>query len=800
MKFSLSWLKQHLETEASADQIADRLTMIGLELESVEDRAKALAPFTVAYVKEARQHPNADRLSVCIVDTGSEEVQVVCGAPNARTGMIGVFAAAGSYIPGTDMVLKPGVIRGEASNGMLVSEREMGLSDEHEGIIELAEGATVGEPFARFLGLDDPVIEVGVTPNRSDCLGVRGVARDLAAAGLGDLKPSDLSPIEGSFDSPVLWQRDLPADKQDACPLVVGRYFRGVENKPSPKWLQDRLRAIGLRPISALVDITNYVTQDLGRPLHVFDADKIAGDLTMRMARDGEEILALDGKSYRLEPEMTVIADENRVQGIGGVMGGELSGCTEETKNVFLEVALFDPVRVAATGRKLAILSDARYRFERGVDPESAFWGAEVAARLVRELCGGEASHVVSAGEMPAWHRTVALRPDRVAALGGVEVADDEQARILGDLGFQTASENGRIVAQVPSWRPDVEGEACLVEEVLRIHGFDKIPEVPLPREDDLPHPVLTTAQRRSGFARTALAWRGLSEAVTFCFMSSKTAELFGEIPESLRLVNPISADLDVMRPSVLPNLALAAARNGDRGFGDTALFEIGPHYTDDTPDGQVLVAAGLRAGRLGQRSWAEAARDVDLFDAKGDALAVLEACGAPVDNLQVATKAPGWYHPGRSGALGLGPKVMAHFGELHPRLLRALDLKGPAVCFEVFIEAIPEPRAKGGKLRPALDASSFQPVERDFAFLVDEAVPADKLLRAAKGADKELVAAVSLFDAYGGRGIPEGKKSLAIAVTLQPKKRTLTDPEIEQVAAKIVAQVKKATGGELRS
>jgi phenylalanyl-tRNA synthetase beta chain len=658
----------------------------------------------------------------------------------------------------------------------------------------------VGEPFARYLGLDDPVIDVAVTPNRSDCLGVRGIARDLAAAGLGRLRPCDLSPVAGGFDSPVLWRRDLPADKDDACPLVVGRTFREVENRPSPKWLRERLRAIGLRPISALVDITNYVTHDLGRPLHVFDADKIAGDLTMRMARDGEEILALDGKTYELDSEMTVIADQSAVQGIGGVMGGELSGCTEATRNVFLEVALFDPVRVAATGRKLAIQSDARYRFERGVDPESAFWGAEVAARLVRELCGGEASHLVSAGSMPDWRRAIELRPDRVATLGGLELPADEQTRILGDLGFEVAPSNGRIVAQVPSWRPDIEGEACLVEEVLRIRGYDKIPEVPLPREDDLPHPVLTAAQRRSGFARTALAWRGLSEAVTFSFMSAKTAELFGQIPEDLRLVNPISADLDVMRPSVLPNLAAAAARNADRGFGDIALFEIGPHYLDDSPAGQVAVAAGLRAGRFGPRSWAGESRPVDLFDAKGDALAVLEACGAPVDNLQVTTDAPAWYHPGRSGALCLGPKVLAHFGELHPRLLRALELKGPAVCFEVLIEAIPEPRAKAGKTRPALQVSPYQPLERDFAFLVDRSVPADKLIRAAKGADKELISAVALFDAYEGRGIPKGKKSLAIAVTLQPRKRTLTDPEIEGVAAKIVAQVKKATGGELRA
>ena len=800
MKFSLSWLKDHLDTDASVEVIADTLTMIGLELEAVVDRAKDLAPFTVARVKQARPHPNADRLSVCIVEVDGAEVQVVCGAPNARSGMIGVFAPAGSYIPGTDTVLKPGVIRGEASNGMLVSEREMGLSDEHEGIIELPDDTVVGTPFARVLGLDDPVIEIAVTPNRGDCLGVRGIARDLAAAGLGRFKPRDLAPVAGSFDSPLAWRRDLPADQADACPLVVGRSFRNVRNGPSPKWLQDRLRAIGLRPISALVDITNYVTHDLGRPLHVFDADKLAGDLTMRMARDGEEILALDGKAYTLDPEMTVIADNAGVQGIGGVMGGELSGCTATTTSVFLEVALFEPVRVAATGRKLGIISDARYRFERGVDPESAFWGAEVAARLVHELCGGEASHLVTAGEMPDWRRSIELRVERAGTLGGLDLPADDQSRILGDLGFKVEAANGRIVAQVPPWRPDVEGEACLVEEVLRIHGYDRVPEVALPRETDLPHAALTPAQRREGHARRALAWRGLNEAVTFSFMSDRIAALFKAIPDSLRLVNPISSDLDVMRPSVLPNLASAAARNADRGTGDSALFEVGQEYRDDSPEGQALVAAGLRVGRATPRHWAGETRAVDAFDAKGDALAVLVACGAPVEGLQVTTDPPGWYHPGRSGVLRLGPKVLATFGELHPRILRALDLRGPAAAFEVFLEAIPEPRAKAGKLRPALDASPFQPVERDFAFLVDVAVPADKLLRAAKGADKDLVAGVALFDAYAGKGIPEGKKSLAIAVTLQPKTRTLTDPEIERVAQKIVAQVEKATGGELRA
>ncbi|WP_193368892.1 phenylalanine--tRNA ligase subunit beta [Pelagibius marinus] len=798
MKFTLSWLKDHLETGASLKEITDKLSMIGLEVEGVEDRAETLKPFTVAYVKEARPHPNADRLRVCVVDTGTEEVQVVCGAPNARTGMKGVFAPVGSYVPGIDLTLKAGKIRGEASNGMLVSEREMGLSDEHEGIIDLPEDAPLGAPFAEVAGLNDPVIEIAITPNRGDCLGVRGVARDLVAAGLGSLKPFDSTRQPGGFESPIKWRRDLPADRQEACPFVAGRYFRGVKNGPSPKWMQDRLRAIGLRPISALVDITNYVTYDLGRPLHVFDADKVKGDVVMRFAQPGAEILALDGDTYTLDAEMVAIHDDNGPEGIGGVMGGELSGCQADTTNVFLEVALFDPDMVARTGRKLGIHSDARFRFERGLDPQSAVWGVDVATRLILELCGGEASEVVSAGEIPPETRRVTLRPARVAELGGMEVAPARQAEILERLGFEVAQENGAIAAVPPSWRPDVESEACLVEEVMRIHGYDDIPEVELPRDSYLPRAVLTAAQRRVSAARTALVWRGMLEGVTFSFVSSKEAALFGGGAEALRLANPISADLDVMRPTPLANLATAAVRNADRGYGDLALFEVGPQYVDDTPEGQLTVAAGLRAGEFQPRHWAGGARAADVFDAKGDAEAVLGACEAPVENLQVTRDAPGWYHPGRSGVLRLGPKVLAQFGELHPRVLKALDLKGPAVAFEVFLDAIPLPRA-GKQKRSLLELSPFQPVSRDFAFLVDEEVPAEKVLRAARGADKALIAGVSLFDVYQGKGVEPGKKSLAIAVTLQPREATLTDQEIEAVAEKVVAQVTKATGGTLR-
>ena len=802
MKFTLSWLKDHLETDAPLDRITDALTAVGLELESVHDPAKDLAPFIVGHVVEARQHPNADRLRVCIVDTGTEKLQVVCGAPNARAGMKGVFAPAGSHIPGTGLDLKPGVIRGEASNGMLCSEREMGLSEAHDGIIELPPDAPLGTSFAALMGLDDPVIDIAVTPNRGDCLGVRGVARDLAAAGIGKLKPfTAAEPVDASYKSPLQWRRDLSGDSAGACPMVVGRHFRKLKNGASPDWMQRRLRAIGLRPISALVDITNYVTFDLGRPLHVFDAKKLAGsELTMRLARAGESILALDGKEYTLSDGMTVIADSKGVHGIAGIMGGEMTGCSETTTEVFLEVALFDPIRTAATGRKLGIESDARYRFERNLDPQSALWGAEVAARLILELCGGEASDLSIAGTMPKTAREISLRGDRVMTLGGLDLAVDEQRRILGALGFETALRGGAIVANPPSWRPDIDGEACLVEEILRVRGLDAIPAVPLDRPSALPGLVLTAGQRRESFARKTLAGRGMMEAVTWSFMAGEHAALFGGGNPALRLENPISAELSEMRPSILPNLIAAAGRNTDRGYPDVALFEVGPTFRDDTPQGEDTVAAGLRSGRTGPRHWASPPRAVDAFDVKADAMAVLAACGAPVDNLQVTRDAPSWYHPGRSGALRLGPNVLALFGEIHPGILRAMDVKGPACAFEIFLHRIPQPRGKGGKARPLLKPSPFQSTGRDFAFVVESTVPAETILRAARGADKALIADVAVFDVYEGANVGPGMKSVAIAVTLQPAERTLTDEEIEKVSAAIVAAVGKQTGGKLRA
>ncbi len=801
MKFTLGWLKGHLETDASIGEIVDTLIQIGLEVDTVDDPAAELSAFRVAHVISAEQHPDADRLRVCQVDTGEETIQVVCGAPNARAGMKGVFAPVGTWVPGIEVELKAAKIRGVESSGMLVSEREMGLSDEHDGIIDLPEDAPIGVPFAEVLGIDDPVIDIELTPNRPDCTGVRGIARDLAAAGLGTLKPfAAAATVDGSYDSPVSW---AIAEDGNACSYVVGRHFRGVTNGPSPKWVQDRLRAVGLRPISALVDVTNYVSLDLGRPLHVFDAGKLENQtLTMRRARDGEDFMALVEKEYTLDSEMTVIGDGDTAEALAGVMGGLESSCTEDTTEVFLEVALFDPVSVATTGRKLQMDSDARYRFERGVDPQSAEWGADVAARLILEFCGGETSKPVRAGAMPDWQKSVELRNDRVATLGGVDVPADRQAEILDALGFETERLNGKMNAAVPSWRPDIGGEADLVEEITRIHGFDRIAPVSLDRDAALPLVAITPEQRRTSNVRRALAAQGLDEAVTWSFMGREHAELFGEVPETLMLANPISSELDAMRPSILGNLLLAAGRNVDRGFADLGLFELGPAYQDASPDGQQLVAAGVRHGHAATPHWSGQTRAADALDAKADALAALDAAGAPSGNVQISRDAPDWYHPGRSGALRLGKNVLAYFGEVHPGVLRGLDVRGPAVAFEVFLDNLPplkDAKKKGGAARPPLHLESLQPVRRDFAFLVDSDVQAGDLLRAARGADRDVITDVALFDVYEGKNVEEGKKSLAIQTTLQPTEATFTDAEIEDFSAKIVAAVEKATGGALR-
>ncbi len=790
MKFTLSWLKQHLDTNASLDEILEGLIGVGLEVEEVSDRGKDLSAFKVAYVLEAEKHPNADKLKLCKVETDAGIKQVVCGAPNARAGMKAIIALPGAVIPATKEILQLGSIRGQESQAMMCSERELLLSDEHNGIIEVLGDWPVGTPAAVALGLNDPMIYIKVTANRPDALGVYGLARDLAAKGLGHLKPLQAEPVKGTFKSPFAVSI---AGDGNACKLFVGRTFKGVKNGPSPKWLQDQLRAIGLRPISTLVDITNYITFSYARPLHVFDADKVHGNITARMAKDGESLLALDGKTYTLSSDMAVIADDRSAEGIAGIMGGEETGCSESTTNVFLEAAYFDPRQTAATGRKLGIHSDARYRFERGVDPAFTQAGAEIATRMILDLCGGEASDLVIAGAVPNTARTYTLRKHRVKSLGGVDIPWTEQLKILHDLGFVT-SEAG--VAQVPSWRPDVNGEADLVEEICRIHGLDKVPNAPMSRPNDIARPILNPLQKSMLAARRTLAMRGFNECATWAFLPEAQAKLFGGGQPELKLGNPISSELSDMRPSLLPNLIAAAGRNGSHGFADAQLAEVGHAYAGDRPENETLRAGGIRRGQAIARSVQSAGRLVDAFDAKADVLAVIEACGLAASTLQVVQGAPPWFHPGRSGTIQMGPQnKLAYFGEIHPKVLAMMDVKGPLVGFEIILSALPASKQKSAS-RAALVTSDLLPVSRDFAFVVENKVQAVELIKAVKGADKVLISEAQVFDVYQLEG---DRKSLAIEVTLQPNEKTFTDADIEAISAKIVSTANTAVGAILR-
>ena len=795
MKFTTSWLNEHLDTDVAVDALVDAMTMAGLEVEHVADPRATLAAFTVAKVLNAEPHPDADRLRVCTVETKDGTKQIVCGAPNARTGLVGIYAPLGTFIPGLDMTLdaKPRKIRGVESQGMLCSAKELEAGEDHDGIIELEGDWEVGAPASDALGLGDPVIDFEVTPNRPDWLGVRGIARDLAAAGVGTFIDKPVEPVPGGFPCPV----KVTIEDEAFCPAFGLRLIRGVKNGPSPEWLQQRLTAIGLRPINALVDVTNFFTYDQARPLHVFDAAKVAGDLVIRKAKPGESLLALDGKTYALDEDVGVIADDNGVESLAGVMGGEASGCDAATTDVLLEAALWDPLTIARTGRKLGIVSDAQYRFARGVDPASVAEALDAAAAMIIAICGGEASEPLIAGSVPTDTTTVDFAPSEVERLTGLTVADTEIMRILTALGFAVKKEKGgRFTVTAPSWRPDVAGPADLVEEVARIVGFDTLPEEPLPVLEGRRPLAISLGRRRAGDARRRLAARGLFEAVTWSFCRGDQAALFGGA-DGLTLANPISVELDAMRPSPLPHLLAALQRNADRGWPGDGLFEVGPVYRGVEPDDQETVAAGVRPARL-VRHWTNG-RAADVFDAKADALAALDAIGAPADKLQVAA-ASEWWHPGRSGRLQLGPKlVLAEFGELHPRVLRALDVDGPIVGFEVYLDRAPAPRAKATKTKPPFAASELMPVRRDFAFVVDDAVAAGDITRAALGADKALVVDAAVFDVFAGEAIGAGKKSVAIEVTLQPVEATLDDKALDAVSSKIVAAVAKATGGALR-
>lgn len=791
MKFTLSWLKEHLTTEASLDEIVERLNTSGLVVDSVQHLGERLKGFKVVHVLDAKPHPDADRLKVLLIDTGQEKLQVVCGGANARQGMKGVLASPGLTIPSNGMIMKIAAVRGVESHGMMCSEQELELAETSEGIIELPEDAPVGIDFAVYAGLDDPILDVEVTPNRGDCLGVRGIARDLAATTLGTLTELNISPVQGTYQSPIM----VDLTPSQACSYFTGRFIRGLTNCESPDWLQKKLKAIGIRPISALVDITNFICFDRGRPMHVFDADKIRGNLIVRTARSGETLLALNGKSYALDSDMTIVADTQGPLAVGGIIGGMESGAHLETQNIFLECALFDPISIALTGRKAGIITDSRYRLERGVDPAIIDECLEQATQLILEICGGEPSDVVRAGQLPENTQTILFDFYRIASLGGLNLPETESRAILEKLGCQV-SEN-KICP--PSWRKDLEGSAHLVEEVLRIKGYDTIPAVELPKANDdeqlSDNSILAAAQKRRWIARRALASRGFYEALTWSFLSEKQAKLFNGGDSALKIENPISTDLSDMRPSLLPNLLSAIARNLSRGVKNPTLFEVGHQYQKET---QTLVVAAIRAGETNSKHWAQPPRPVDFFDIKADVLALLASLGIEASTPQLTAEAPSWYHPSRSASLKLGLKVtLATFGELHPSLLKEFDLQTPLVAFECYIDSIPLPK-KDFRKKPLL-LSPYQVVERDFAFILEESVSADKILSSIRKVDPHLIKEIRIFDVYQGPGVPEGKKSMGLSIRLEPQEATLTETQISDLSDKIISAAQQI-GAQLRT
>lgn len=791
MKFTLSWLKDHLETDATVQQVVDAMTMAGLEVEHVDDPASKLAAFSVAKIVEAVQHPNADRLRVCQVDTRDGRKEIVCGAPNARAGITVVYAPIGAYVPGLGVTLVEKPVRGVVSNGMLCSASELETASESDGIMELPEELAVGTPVAQALGLE-AVIDFEVTPNRPDWLGVVGIARDLAAAGLGKLKDVSIAPIAGQFANPI----EIRLDGSDGCRQFSGRLIRGVKNGPSPAWLQQKLTSIGLRPINALVDVTNLISYDRARPLHVYDAAKLSGSfIEARAGREGESVEALDGKTYAVTPDITVIADASGAIGLGGVMGGLSTGCSEETTDVFVESAWFDPIRVAQTGRTTGITSDAQYRFARTVDPASQVPGLELATKLILELCGGEPSEVTVVGEAPAAPEPIEFDRGYVRQLSGLDLSRERIDQILTDLGFKL---DGEMVGP-PSWRRDVEGKADLVEEVARIEGYDALPALPLPEIARPAGGVLTARQSRVRAGRRAMAAKGYAETITWSFCKRETARLFGGGRDELVITNPIASDLDCMRPSILPNLIEAAGRNARRGFPDVALFEIGPFYKGDQPADQMTAISAVVAPHAPRR-WDGVSTD-PLYELKADVLSLLDDLGAPTASLQVSQSGlSDWWHPGRAAALRLGKNTLVEFGEVHPRILKALDVDGPVLAFELVLDNLPEPKRKATKTKPALELSPLMPLSRDFAFVVAEDVAAGDLTKAVVGADKALITDARVFDVYRGAGVPEGSKSVAVEILLQPREKTLTDAEIEALSAKVVAAAEKAVSAKLRA
>ncbi|MBR3501829.1 MAG: phenylalanine--tRNA ligase subunit beta [Alphaproteobacteria bacterium] len=794
MKFTLYWLKEHLETTASVDEISETLTRIGLEVEEVINPAAALDDFITARLDSVENHPDSDHLHVLCVNDGTNKYQVVCGAPNVKEGLIGIFAREGTLIPLFNERLKKASIRGVESCGMMCAEDEIGVGEDHNGIIELPADTPIGIKAAEVLHID-PVIEVSITPNRAECLGVRGIARDLAAAGLGKLKPLNIAKTPAIFANPLPIKVSCPAE----CPTYTGRYIRGVNNHAqTPKWMKDRLNAIGIHSISPLVDITNYINYDLARPLHVFDADKLSGGLNIRMAQQGEKFIALNEKEYVLPDYALGICDDEGVQCLGGIMGGLSKGCSENTTNVLLECAWFKPECIAKTGRHLQIDSDSRYRYERWVDPMSNISGSDYATAMILEICGGEASEITVIGAENYQPQVAYLRPERLESFIGMPVSTEKSMEILQKLGFETTLVDGKIKAVTPSWRGDIECEQDLIEEVVRMIGLDEIPAVSLPH-DKLPKPILTPAQHNAVVVKHELASRGMYETVTWSFADSDIAQYFRKGQEAIILQNPIAKELNEMRPSILPNLLTAVKNNTARGYANLALFEVGPEFTGRNPQEQHTSVSGVRSGQTAKKDWSGSARDYDVFDAKADALAVIAAANGTFENPQITTDAPSYYHPGRSGTIRLGKNVLAYFGEIHPSILKVLNIKNRVVAFEVNLNNIPLPRNSQGKARKRLELSAFQPVDKDLAFVVDKNVSAAAIIAAAKNADRNHIIDVRIFDIYEGDNLPEGKKSVAIALTFQPQEQTFTDKDLENLMNKVIVEVGKKTGGELR-
>lgn len=796
MKFPVSWLKDYLASNASLDETLGYMLKAGLEVEEVSNPAEALKAFTVCKVKAAEQHPDADKLRVCTVDTIDGEKQIVCGAPNARAGMTAIYAPLGAYIPGLDFELdkKARKIRGVESYGMMCSTKELNAGEDHDGIADLDASIPLGTPAAEALGLNDPVIDFEVTPNRPDWLGVKGIARDLAAAGAGEFIDDPVRKVSGSYDCPIKIELDNP----DACPVFAGALIRGVKNGPSPAWLQARLAAVGITPKSLLVDVTNYISIDRARPLHVYDAAKLRGPIRARLGKDSEHCHALDGKTYQINSEMCVIADDSGVIGLGGVMGGESTAVSDTTTDVFIESAWFDPLRTARTGRTTGIISDARYRFERGVDPASCIEGVHLALRLITEYGGGAASTVTVAGEAPRRVEPVEFFKRDVARLTGLDIKPAAMKKTIKSLGFTIEDTGETWLLKVPSWRFDIEQSADLVEEIARLEGFDALPTASLPPLKGANRVVTTPIQDRIRTARRTLASRGFLESVTWSFMPKHHAEMFGGGAAALTVANPVASDLNQMRPSILANLAVAAQRGADHGERDLRLFEAGPIYLGDGPKDQRSVVAALVRPVKG-RHWS-GADAYDAYTAKADLDAVLNAIGQPPARFQIGEPRQPHWHPGQSGSVKLGPKVtVAHFGALHPRVLKTMKVEGPVFGFELNLNALPQMKAKTTKTKPVFEKADLTPVRRDFAFVVSKDTAAAIIVKAAQGADKALVSAVDVFDVYQGQGIEPDQKSIAIEVTLQPRGETLKDQDIEAISQKITAAVAKATGGVLR-